>query len=79
MGITTGKDQYFVDFDEMVISKRFDQQEKIAQVCYRPFDKRYIFYDPEQLERARFDFMSNLYQANNLALIILFKVSLFGL
>ncbi|MCH4903377.1 N-6 DNA methylase [Cylindrospermopsis raciborskii CHAB3438] len=69
MGITTGKDQYFVDFDEMVISKRFNQQEKIAQVCYRPFDKRYIFYDPEQLERARFDFMSNLYQANNLALI----------
>lgn len=40
-------------------------EDKIKKIAYRPFDCRYIYYEPKVIERARFDIMQNLIKANN--------------
>lgn len=43
--------------------------EYIKDVCYRPLDDRYIYYDERYLGRARIDFMSHLLTSNTSLII----------
>lgn len=63
MGVTSGKDSEYVDYDEKLLVDKFGK-EKILNIDYRVFDKRFINYDQELLARARFDFMQNLLSEN---------------
>tara|TARA_R110001592_G_scaffold237306_11_gene496374 strand:+ start:35652 stop:38816 length:3165 start_codon:yes stop_codon:yes gene_type:complete len=63
MGITSGNDSEYVDYDKKLLTEKFDKK-NITQLEYRVFDKRYINYDQSELARARFDFMQNLLGEN---------------
>ena len=58
MGITTGNDDEFIDFHRDAIVKKYDKQ-NLKKINYRPFDTRYIYYEPKLLARARFQFMKH--------------------
>jgi predicted helicase len=63
MGITSGNDSEYVDYDKKTLTEKFDK-ENVTRIDYRVFDKRYINYDQSVLARARFDFMQNLLSEN---------------
>lgn len=44
-------------------------ESKIKAISYRPFDNRYIYYEPNVLERARYEVMHNFLDGGNLGLI----------
>jgi predicted helicase len=64
MGITSGNDQALVAFAKNEFSD-VRNSGLITPICYRPFDTRFIYYDPNVLARARFGFMKNLEQENH--------------
>ena len=68
MGITSGDDDNRVAFAPETLSPHFEYPEKVKPISYRPFDRRHIYYDPNILARARFDFMTNLNNRDNLAI-----------
>jgi predicted helicase len=61
MGIATGDDDKFVSFDENILLANYDQVQKFA---YRTFDMRYVVYDNNLLQRARFSLSNNLLNPN---------------
>lgn len=63
MGITTGNDGEFIDFHRDAILKKYDKQ-NLKKICYRPFDTRFIYYEPKLLARARFQFMKHFFCPN---------------
>lgn len=63
MGITSGNDSEYVDYDKKVLTEKFDK-ENVIRLDYRVFDKRYINYDQAVLARARLGFMQNLLGEN---------------
>lgn len=65
MGIATGNDEQYVSYDKNEFSEvNFN---KIRRFYYRPFDFRYVLYDTEKLQRARFRIMKHyLYDNSNL-------------
>jgi len=63
MGITSGNDSEYVDYDKKILTEKFDK-ENVTRIDYRVFDKRYINYDQSVLARARFDFMQNFLGKN---------------
>lgn len=66
---SNGINQELIDkwFNE---SKRINIQEEIRSYSYRPFDKRYVIYNKQILQRARYSLMKNFLQ-DNLGLISL--------
>jgi predicted helicase len=66
MGITSGNDNDLVDFTENVLIKR-KGSEFIRPIEYRVFDRRFIYYNPNELARSRSSFMKN-FSHNNLGL-----------
>lgn len=51
------------------ISKKSLDESKIVPIMYRPFDKRFVYYDNELLRRPFYDLMKHfLYKEKNLAL-----------
>nr|WP_025866042.1 type ISP restriction/modification enzyme [Prolixibacter bellariivorans] len=44
-------------------------QNLISRITYKPFDNRYIYYDPVFIERSRFDIMQHLLNKENVALV----------
>jgi predicted helicase len=71
MGITSGEDDRLVAFTEHELKLRFNSTKYTHSVCYRPFDNRFLWYQPEALARARYNFMQHLLQKENLALVTL--------
>jgi len=71
MGITSGEDDKLVAFTENELKLRFNSTKYVHSVCYRPFDNRFLWYQPEALARARYNFMQHLLQKDNLALVTL--------
>lgn len=70
IGIVTGNDKTFIDHSkrELVnkIKNQFDSEEnsKINNIAYRPFDNRYIYYDGKLLERSRYKVMQHMLKEN---------------
>jgi len=64
MGITTGDDDTYVSY-----SKEKDINDSINAYSYRPFDKRWVLYEPEKLARAREQFMQKMISEENIALL----------
>jgi predicted helicase len=48
----------------------FDHATIVADICYRPFDERAIYYSPEMIDWPRTEVMSNFIKCNNLGIII---------
>ena len=71
MGITSGNDEVFISFSSNELESRFDENQFISAVSYRPFDHRSLYYKPELLARARFDFMHHLRNQNNLSISLI--------
>ena len=71
MGIATGDDKRFISFDKLDLEHSFSNNELIQSISYRPFDKRYIYYDLSMIERGRKELMNNLLNSDNLGLISL--------
>ena len=68
MGITSGDDDRFISLSDVDLKSRFDDDTRIIEIAYRPFDVRSMFYAPELLARARQEFMQHFRRGNNLAL-----------
>lgn len=68
MGVTTGADSKYVMFS---IDENPNDRNYIKSYSYRPFDTRFVYYKPEFLARARFDFMHNLKDYNNFAICLI--------
>ncbi|UWX58492.1 N-6 DNA methylase [Chlorobaculum sp. MV4-Y] len=45
-------------------------EEFVNSIEYRPFDKKFIYYDPQFIERSRLEVMRNLLRVKNFALVI---------
>ncbi|MBF0336768.1 MAG: N-6 DNA methylase [Nitrospirae bacterium] len=50
--------------------QNFDHADKIATICYRPFDDRAIYYTPEMVDWGREEIMRHLLSGENVALIV---------
>ncbi|WP_437373798.1 type ISP restriction/modification enzyme [Maribacter litoralis] len=74
MGIATGNDKEYVSFDRKELEERFEHNKLVKTVNYRLFDKRYIYYNNDKIERGRESLMSHLLDKNNLGLISLKRV-----
>jgi len=74
MGIATGNDKEFISTNKSELEERFGQNTCIKSINYRLFDKRYIYYDNEKIERGRKELMSHLLCNDNLGLISLKRV-----
>ncbi|MDD3940215.1 MAG: N-6 DNA methylase [Candidatus Pacebacteria bacterium] len=81
VGIVTAKDKIFINdsksdlekkikeyFINKEINKIFDI-EKIKKISYRPFDKRFVYYDVDLIERARQGLMKIFNVCNVLTLV----------
>ena len=75
-GLATGKDDCFIDSDVHIlldkIKNRFQivpSEKNVKPIAYRPFDKRYVYYDVSLLQRARESLMQHFYR-DNLALCV---------
>ena len=71
MGITSGNDKDLISFSNNELAKRFEDNQYISKVYYRPFDIRFVYYNQDILARARFVFMKHLNNRNNIGLAII--------
>jgi predicted helicase len=71
MGITTGNDDLYVAFTREELKSRFRETLNDVKVAYRPFDGRHLQYLPENLARARADFMLQVASGANRILLTL--------
>jgi hypothetical protein len=77
VGIVTAKDSVFVNADKSALLKNvkdcFDinpDKKVIQPINYRPFDRQYVYYDIEKIERAREKVMSHLLNGENIGLMV---------
>lgn len=71
------KEQWTLSTKRKAITADKDWEEKIAQILYRPFDIRWIFYHDDVIERSRSEVMRHMFQ-RNLGLIIPRRVEITG-
>lgn len=69
MGVTTGDDDKYVAFSSKELLEHFKDHSKVREFTYRPFDQRALYYNPNSLARARFEFMRHMLEHKNLALV----------
>lgn len=74
-GIVTAKDKVLINDSKKVLQQNVDtnfniesNSELIKTISYRPFDKKYIYWEPSLIERSRAKVMFHLLQKNNLGL-----------
>jgi len=70
MGVTTGDDSRYVSFSHQ-FSLEDQDREHITPYSYRPFDIRFIYYEPNLIARARYDFMKNLAGMDNYSICLI--------
>lgn len=75
VGVVTANDKILIDKDKSKLISKVESHYKIVadekyiqKIDYRPFDTKYIYYDPSLVERARVGVMKNLLLGNNLGL-----------
>jgi predicted helicase len=70
MGTATGKDDLFIDFDELSLINKLKlkginySNSEIKSYNYRLFDKRIFFYNNEYIQRLRVDLQKNFFNKN---------------
>ncbi len=75
IGIVTSDDKMFIDHSKQKLADKIrtkfniDEEGKIKNISYRPFDNRFIFYDVKLLERARYKVMQHMLKENSSLLI----------
>jgi len=74
MGVATGNDSNYISIVKSDLINRFNDESKVKVIDYRLFDKRFIFYDNDKIERGRKDLMSHFLNGGNLGLISLKRV-----
>jgi predicted helicase len=67
MGVTTGDAQQYIAFTKEELEARMNdaKHKYTAVMSYRCFDTRALYFNPNVLARARFDFMRHLRDQNN--------------
>jgi len=77
VGIVTAKDSVFVNADKNALLKNvkdcFDinpDNKLIQSINYRPFDRQYVYYDVEKIERAREKVMRHFLNGENIGLMV---------
>jgi predicted helicase len=77
VGIVTSKDAVLINEAKNELVKNVEEYFKIKAdhniikaISYRPFDKRYIYYDVKLIERAREKSMKHFLNGNNIGLVI---------
>lgn len=56
--------------DEVKLKAKTFKSEAITTISYRPFDKRFIYYDNNFVERSRIEVMQHLFNGNNLGITL---------
>lgn len=75
VSVVTAKDKILVDFNRKDLLNKVSSyygeasNEFIQEYAYRPFDKRFIYYDTKLVERAREILMKNFIGHDNIALL----------
>lgn len=75
VSVVTAKDRILVDFSKNNLLKKIlaaygeASENFIQEYAYRPFDKRYVYYDTKLIERSREILMRNFIGHNNIALL----------
>jgi predicted helicase len=73
VGIVTGQDSETIAFSKeearFLAKKNGIDEDGIEEISYRPFDNRYILYDPLVVTRRRVKVMSHMYLGDNLGLL----------
>ncbi|WP_020004862.1 type ISP restriction/modification enzyme [Brachyspira innocens] len=75
VGIVTSKDSVLIGLNKDKLEEQvknyyneFDSS-FIETINYRPFDKRFVYYDTDKIERARKDIMEHFLKYNNIGLV----------
>lgn len=75
-GIVTSNDDVLVGYESSELTKKIigsynscDDQ-LIKEIAYKPFDKRFVYYDVRKIERARLNVMRHLMDKNNFCLVV---------
>jgi len=75
VGIVTANDKILVSYNEIDLKKKVEEHYQInfnpkitEPVSYRPFDKRFLYYDTKIIERARFNIMNQFINKNNIGI-----------
>jgi predicted helicase len=79
VGIVTGQDEKIIGYnrketEELARLQKVDKSE-IHRILYRPYDERFIIYDPQVVTRPRTEVMRHMMQRKNLALITVRQVA----
>ena len=76
VGIVTAKDAVFVNIGKRALLKNIrdnldinPNENLIHTIDYRPFDKRYVYYDTKRIERARENVMQHFFKGENMGFI----------
>lgn len=76
MGVVTAKDKVLIGFTRESLEKQVEEYYKIEidkkkefKIDYRPFDKRYIYYDTDLIERSRENVMPSFGNNENLGIV----------
>jgi len=78
VGVVTGRDRFTIGFDTEELTEKVvdffklnpnEVKKSITKILYRPFDIRFVFYNPRYLERPRPEVMSHMLKGENLGLI----------
>lgn len=77
VGVVTAKDAVLIDTSKsLLLDKVADhyqiQPDKmlIANIDYRPFDKRYVYYDVSKIERPREKVMRHFIEGDNMGIVV---------
>ena len=80
VGIVTGQDGETIAFQEsdakLLANKHGLPESVITRILYRPFDSRFIVYDPQVVTRSRGEVMRHITAGENLALVFMRQVAL---
>jgi predicted helicase len=76
VGTVTADDGFFINQDKKelftkikTLLKKKSNEKNIKPISYRPFDTRYIYYDPKLLERARNTVMKHFLAGDNVGIV----------
>ena len=77
VGIVTSNDAILINDTKSDLIKNIKvyynievNENLVAKISYRPFDQKYIYYDPKLIERARIKLMQNFRLGDNIGLVI---------
>ena len=76
VGIVTANDNLYIGYDKISLAKQIEKEYKsvnpalIRPICYRPFDKRFLYNNVAMIERSRINVMQHFLKGENIGLVI---------